>query len=30
MTGMLFIMNYIALCTPHIALVNGGHLLYIR
>jgi hypothetical protein len=25
---MLFIMHHIALCTPCIALVNGGHLLY--
>jgi hypothetical protein len=30
MGKMLVIMNYIALCTPWIALVNGGHLLHMR
>jgi hypothetical protein len=28
MGKMLMIMHHIALCTPCIALVNGGHLLH--
>jgi hypothetical protein len=27
---MLMFMHHIALCTPCIALVNGGHLLHMR
>jgi hypothetical protein len=27
---MLLVMHHIALCTPCIALVNGGHLLHMR
>jgi hypothetical protein len=27
---MLMIMHHIALCTPCIALLNGGHLLHMR
>jgi hypothetical protein len=30
MSRILFIMHHIALCTPCIALVNGGHLLHMR
>ncbi len=30
MVKLLMIMHHIALCTPCIALVNGGHLLHMR
>jgi hypothetical protein len=30
MVKVLIIMHHIALCTPCIALVNGGHLLHMR
>jgi hypothetical protein len=30
MVKLLKIMHHIALCTPCIALVNGGHLLHMR
>jgi hypothetical protein len=29
-TRMLFIMHHIVLCTPCIALVNGGYFLHMR
>jgi hypothetical protein len=30
MSRMLMFMHHVALCTPYIALVNGGHLLHMR